>query len=311
MGVQARITLYASSEPDAERAAARAFAVIAEIESQTSDYRVDNAVAHLAARSGTGDWTPIGPHLARMIQTSTLLARESAGAFDPTMGPLTHLWRRQRQTPNALISDSDLAAARQLVNWRHIESSDHQARLLHKGMKLDFGGIAKGYAAESAVRELTLQGSPRCLVSIAGDVFAGDAPPKSDGWAVQIESGQHTEAATHADGSILLVQSGSSTSGDVEQVITSGSTRQSHIIDIRTGRGSDRRRSVTVIACTGWESDALATIFYLLDDDECQRIIDQHPGTRAIIFDRVEHAGQVQVRKREITSTAVRMSAIR
>ncbi|MBU6414551.1 MAG: FAD:protein FMN transferase [Planctomycetes bacterium] len=312
MGVQARISLYAPSESSAERAAANAFALLAQIEEETSDYRVDNSVARLATRAGTQQWTPIGPHLTQVLEHSLRLTSESAGVFDPTMGPLTHLWRSQRQSPGTIVSDTDIANAIHLVNWKHIEISGDQVRLLTKGMKVDFGAIAKGYAAECAVRELSRHCVPRSLVSIAGDVFAGSPPPGSKGWHVAVQAGQSPTADSQiADAWIELSDAGCSTSGDVEQVITVGGRRQSHIIDIRTGRGSDRRRSVTVIAPTGWQSDALATILYLIDDAQAQRILDRHPGTRAIIFDRIESNGQVQLRKREIKSAAVRMSETR
>jgi thiamine biosynthesis lipoprotein len=183
-------------------------------------------------------------------------------------------------------------------------------------MKLDFGAIAKGYAAECAVRTLEHQGTPRCLVSIAGDIFAGDPPPGSLGWRVVIQSGQAAESTpAHADDWLTLHQAGCSTSGDVEQVITAGGKRQSHIIDIRTGFGSDRRRSVTVVAPRGWQSDALATTLYLLDDDAAQRLLNLYPGTHAIIFDRVQaddqDDGNAHIRRREMSSAAVRISAIR
>jgi thiamine biosynthesis lipoprotein len=206
-----------------------------------------------------------------------------------------------------------LAAARSLVNWRNLEFDSARARLTARGMRLDFGAIAKGYAAEAAVRELERQGTPSCLVSIAGDVFAGDLPPGSSSWRIAVQSGQvrtmdaPPAGPPSADNWIELHQAGCSTSGDTEQVITVGGVRQAHIIDIRTGLGSPRRASVTVIAPHGWQSDALATAIYLLDEPAAQHLLSFYPGCRAIIY---EPDGD-HLRNREINSAAVRMSAIR
>lgn len=307
MGVQARIVLYCQDSAQAEASAAATFARLAEIEEQASDYRVDNVIATLAQRAGSGAWTKIGPDLHQLIVNGQEISKASLGAFDITMGPLTRLWRGSRhsgQKPEA----ASVAQARSLVDWKMVEVQGSQARLTKAGMALDFGGIAKGYAAQLAVETLAEHGIPISLVSIAGDVFAGDPPPGKAGWRVAIVSGQGTsQDHNQADEFVLLARAGCSTSGDVEQVIQNSGTRQSHIIDIRTGRGSDHRKSVTVLARYGWQSDAIATVLYLLDDVSGQKVIDAFAGTRAIIYERVGDS----VNRREIRPTAPRMSTMR
>lgn len=303
MGVQARIVVYAPDSAHADSAAAAAFTTMADIEEETSDYRVDNVIAKLAKSAGSNEWVEIGSHLRELILQSQRIAMASSGVFDITMGPLTHLWRASRRN-GVLPESTEVEKSRALVDWRQIELDGSKARLAKTGMKLDFGGIAKGYAAEAAVRTLARQGLGISLVSIAGDVFAGDAPPGAAGWKVAVVSGQ---SGAKADDFLWLVQAGCSTSGDVEQMIQNGSTRQSHIIDIRTGMGSEKRKSVTVVAPSGWQSDALATVLYLVDDAEGQKVLDGFAGTRAILYERVGD----EVKRREMRSAAVQMSDTR
>lgn len=303
MGVQARILLFAESEAQASSAAAGAFAVMAEIEDQTSDYRVDNVVASLARKAGTSGWIECGEHLLEMLRHGKRLGAESGGAFDVTMGPLSQVWREMRRTGRE-PDPAKLREAAALVDWRLIELDGSRARLARRGMRLDFGGIAKGYAAECAVRELKQRRAPRCLVSVAGDVFAGDPPPGKRGWRVAVQSGQH---GSGVDDWIELSDAGCSTSGDVEQVVDVANTRRAHIIDLRTGLGSERRASVTVVAPHGWQSDALSTILYLSDEAAGQEVLNHYPRTRAIVYER----GGDQVRRREINSAAERMSEMR
>jgi thiamine biosynthesis lipoprotein len=307
MGVQARIVLYCQDSARAEASAAATFARLAEIEEQASDYRVDNEIATLAQRAGSGAWTEVGSDLHQLILFGQDISKASSGAFDITMGPLTRLWRGSRQS-GQMPEAASVRRATSLVDWRKVEVQGSHARLTHAGMALDFGGIAKGYAAQAAVETLTEYGVPISLVSIAGDVFAGDPPPGKAGWNVAIVSGQGTgQDHRTPDEFVLLSRAGCSTSGDVEQVIQNSGIRQSHIIDIRTGRGSDHRKSVTVLAPCGWQSDAIATVLYLLDDASGQKVIDAYPEARAIIYERVGDS----VKRREIRSAAPRMSTMR
>ena len=281
------MTIYSTNAATAEESAKAAFARIAEIDAAASDYRVDSDVTRLAKAAGTGDFVAIAPDTQELLKRGCEVAQASGGAFDPTVGPVSKLWRSARRD-QTLPSESMRQAAAELVDFHQINMAQPSnaapaARLGKPGMSLDFGAIAKGYAAEEAVKVLRSRGQPRCLVALSGDIFVGDPPPHSVGWRVAIVSGQ--DQSQNADGFAILTNQGLSTSGDAEQVIELGGKRFSHIIDPRIGWATSERRSVTVIGPQGWMHDALATALCVLDEPAGTELLSQYPECAAVVFE--------------------------
>src|SRR6185503_8165041 len=113
------------------------------------------------------------------------------------------------------------------------------------GIVVDPGGVAKGYAADEALRVLAARGLPSALVAIGGDIVAGDPPPGREAWTVavpRLTQDPHAEPEPYWIG---LVRAGVSTSGDAEQWMTIDGVRYSHVLDLRTGRPLVGRRSTT------------------------------------------------------------------
>ncbi len=158
------------------------------------------------------------------------------------------------------------------------------ARLKRTGMSLDFGAIAKGYAAEEAVKIIKARGLPSCMVALSGDIFVGNRPPGSNGWRVAIVSGQHGPESP--DAFIELENQGLSTSGDTEQFVEIGGDRFSHIIDPRKGWAISEQRSVTAIGPLGWMHDGLATALCVLDEPDGQRLMKNYSQCAAVVFER-------------------------
>lgn len=296
MGVQCRMTIYSTNVASAEESAKAAFERISQIESAVSDYRVDSDVAWLAKAAGSGEFVAIAPETQFLLIRSCELARASNGAFDPTVGPVTKLWRSARRDQK-MPEESIRRTAADLVNFHRIELSKSSngapvARLQREGMSLDFGAIAKGYAAEEAVKMLRAMGTSTCLVALSGDIYAGDAPPGARGWRIAISSGQ--QQIEVADAYVMLENQGLSTSGDTEQIVELDGMRYSHIIDPRIGWAISERRSVTVIGPHGWMHDALATALCVLDEAASRELLKKYPDCAAVIFERIDD--QVQRR---------------
>lgn len=262
MGVPTRVVLYAETRGAAEEAARRAYARIGEIEDALSDYRAGSETNRVNAEAG-GEAVRVGPDLIAVLERALEIARATDGAFDPTMGPAVALWRRVR-AGGPEPTHAETGTARALVDWGSVEvdADARTVRLARAGMRLDFGGIGKGYASSEAVRVLRDGGYHRCMVALAGDVSAWDSPPGMPGWRVAVGP-----AGGSIGGSIWLRRASVSSSGDAEQAVGEGANRRGHIIDPRTGEGSGRRGWVTVVAATGAEADALATAVFLLGDD--------------------------------------------
>jgi thiamine biosynthesis lipoprotein len=247
MGVQARVVIYAATVPEGESAAAAAFARLDELEQVMSDYRPDSELMRLCARAGQG---PIP------IRDDLFIAAKTGGAFDPTLGPLTTLWRDSRRA-RSLPDAAALADARARTGWRriHLDTRGRTADVTRPGMRLDLGGIGKGYAAHEAVKTLRARGIDRCLVAIAGDIAVGDPPPGNQGWTIAV-GGDNALAP--------LRNTCISTSGDAEQFVQIEGVRYSHILDPATGLGLTRSVRATVIHPDGATADALATALAVL-----------------------------------------------
>ena len=290
MGTTFRVVLYAAPPEAADAAAGRAFARIADLDARLSDYRADSELSRLTA-TAVGHPLPVSPDLLRVLARAQELARATDGAFDITVGPLTRLWRRARRQL-ALPAAEDLSAARAVTGYRllHVDVAAGTAMVDRAGMRLDPGGIAKGYAADAALRVLAANGLPRALVAAGGDLAVGERPPDGSSWDVVLAGLEPERAAP--DSPLGLVRAGVSTSGDAEQWVEIDGVRYSHILDPRTGLGLTGHTSVTVVAPDATTSDMLATAVSVLGPDDGRRLIDRWPGTSALIGRRTSRGDQ-------------------
>src|SRR6478609_3582872 len=186
MGTLFTITLYATNEVSARGAADAAFAKIAALNQMMTDYDPESELMRLC-RQPVGQPVPVSTELFEILAESRRVAELSAGAFDPTIGPVVRLWRRARRT-EALPSPEQLAHAQESVGWRRLllNAQNQTITLLATNMQLDLGGIAKGYAADAALKVMRERGIRCALVAASGDIAVGDAPPGQDGWRVSI-----------------------------------------------------------------------------------------------------------------------------
>jgi thiamine biosynthesis lipoprotein len=281
MGTLFRIKLYATDQPQAERAFRAAFARIAQLDDELSDYKPDSEVNRLA-RAAAGTPQPASADLLRVVETAQKLSAETDGAFDITIGPLTHLWRqarKQNQPPTAAA----IAEAKAKCGFRKLHA-DTFARTLQfdeGGMQLDAGAIAKGDAADQALAVLQDRGIRSALVAASGDLAFSDAPPNEPGWKIGIDS---LDSARAPFTRILLLSNGAvSTSGASEQHLDANGRRYSHIIDPRDGTGLTRNITVSVVARRGIDADSLATAVSIIGPKRGLALIESQPEAAGLI----------------------------
>jgi thiamine biosynthesis lipoprotein len=153
-------------------------------------------------------------------------------------------------------------------------------QLLTPGMQLDLGGIAKGYAADEALKLLRAKfGVTRALVAAAGDITCGDPPPGKDAWVVDIAP----IARGQKPRTLKLVNAAVSTSGDLEQFVEINGVRYSHIVDPRTGLGVTGRQSVTVIAPKGVQADSMTKAVMLMPPGKGLALVEATEGAAAYV----------------------------
>ncbi|MGQ0649913.1 MAG: FAD:protein FMN transferase [Gemmatimonadaceae bacterium] len=254
MGMAVRITGYAPNESSARVAAQAAFAEIARLEDIFSDYRPSAEVRRLSGQAR--GWIPVSEELFIVLDKALLVARFSHGAFDPTVGPMVALWRESRRTGRLPHPDS-LATARGRTGWAKValDTANRAVQLAQPGMRLDLGGIAKGFILQRARDVLRRHGVDASLIQAGGDLVVGAAPPGRAGWRVDLA----TEDTALRRAARALINAAVATSGPAAQSISAGRRRYSHVIDPHTGLGLASDRMATVIGSDAALADAAAT----------------------------------------------------
>ena len=257
MGTEFRILLYAPDSTQAQLSAREAFQKIAALEQIMSDYQEASEISLLAGIAGDSKTrTPVSGDLWKVLSYAQQVAKRSDGAFDVTAGALTKLWRRafrQKEFPSA----EEIEAARKTVGFKDLElGKNNTVRLKKPGMRLDLGGIAKGYAVDEAMAVIRSHGITVAMVDGGGDILAGDAPPGAVGWLIEKPALGQDGLATEK---MPLKNAAIATSGTTYKFLEHDGKRYSHILDPRTGMGVTTRQLVTVTAPTCMEADAWAT----------------------------------------------------
>ncbi len=286
MGAPMTIVLYASDEKIANSAAQKAFDRVSQLNSRLSDYDPKSELSRLSATSGLGRVAPISRDLLLVLARSQQLARRTGGAFDVTVGPLVKLWRRARRIKE-MPSESRRNEALKAVGHQHLrlDKKRSTAELRRPGMRLDLGGIAKGFAADEALAVLRREGMHQAMINAGGDIVVGDAPPGKPGWRIGIAP---LDADAPPSRFLTLSRMAIATSGDAWQHVVIDGKRYSHLIDPRTGLGLTDHSSVTVIAHDGITADSLASGVSVLGPKLGVRLVDETAGAAAFIVRNVD-----------------------
>lgn len=264
MGMEVRIAIAAPRSPEADRALAAAFEEIGRLDAILSDWRRGSELNRLADRAG--DWVDVSPELFTVLDLALAMASATDGTFDPTVGRLTLLWRRQRAT-GAAPGAEELAEARRTVGWRRValDTVHRRVRIEVPGTRLDLGAIAKGWILDRARDTLAAHGFDAVLLEAGGDLLLGAAPSGDAGWRVAVGDSIH-----------VLHDVALGTSGPAEQhLVDADGTRHSHVIDPSTGLGVTRGTQVTVLARDAATADALATALALVPRARWKELLER------------------------------------
>lgn len=306
MGMPFEVVLYAPDDDARARAAAdAAFARVKVLNAILSDYDDESELTRLSRTAGTGRAVRVSDDLWNVLARAQDLSARSGGAFDVTVGPVIRLWRAARRT-HVLPDAAELEKARAAVGWKNVRL-DPKARtveLLAPAMRLDLGGVAKGYAAGEVLKVLRERGIVRAFAGAGGDMAFGDAPPGRRGWRVELAPVDAASAAPA--GHILLANAAMATSGDLFQYVEIGGRRYSHIVDPRTGWALTDRGLVVVVLRAAPVADGLSTAVGVLGPDAGLKFIRTFPGADVRIVRRpggkvetVESEGFEKLRERE------------
>jgi thiamine biosynthesis lipoprotein len=259
------------------------------INKQMSTYDPTSEVSRFNDSSST-DWFPVSAETALVVELAQEISRVSDGAFDITVGPLVDLWGfgpkpRSEKRP----SDSEIAAARRLVGYRHLQVRRFPAAVRKDipGLKIDLSAIAKGYAVDKLADVLSSQGIGEMLVEIGGEMLIRGKNPEGKPWRIAVEKPQAGERGIEKI--FQLTDTGVATSGNYRNFFVEDGRRYGHTIDPAKGRPVRHRlASVTVLATTSARADALATALMAMGDERAVEFC-RHKGVAAYM---VLHQGE-------------------
>jgi len=296
MGVEFEVVLYAANEKQADEAFTKAMARIAALDRALSDYDLESELSKLSETSNRGGEAAavrVSDDLWAVLSQAREISAASEGAFDVTIGPLSKLWRRARRWKELPEADA-LASAKLGVGYRALvlNRRGQTAKLMKPNMRLDLGGIGKGYAVDEAVKVVLGCGITRVLARASGDIACADAPPGERGWRIGIAPLDPREPPTRF---LELANRGVSTSGDARQHLIVDGRRYSHIIDPRTGECVRGRSSVTVIAPRGMLADGLDTAACVIGPDGAKELMQQFAGVEMLMVSEDENGRQRNV----------------
>jgi thiamine biosynthesis lipoprotein len=268
MGTHIYVELWAEEEDRArgEQAIDAVMDEMRHIDETMSVYKPTSEVSQVNALAAQQP-VKISADLFGLLSTAIEYSRITEGAFDITYASVGYMYDfRARQRP----SEQQIQAALPAINYRHLllDAASSTVRFSQPGVRIDLGGIAKGYAVDRGIEILQARGFTHALVNAGGDSrVIGDRFGKA--WIIGIRHPDHPGQVIIR---LPLTNTAFSTSGDYERYFDEDGVRYHHIIDPHTGHSASKVRSATVIAPTATRTDGLSKTAFVLGPEEAMRI---------------------------------------
>jgi thiamine biosynthesis lipoprotein len=292
MGTLVRVVAVTEHQWQGKRCIEAGFEQLKRIDAMMSDYKNDSELSRVNREAFTNP-VKVSPELFEILQKSVRFSRLSNGAFDVTVGPLVDLWHKAGEA-NTVPDENTLATAKARVGFEKLilDANERTVRFAVKGMRLDLGGIAKGYAVDKAVEVMRREGAIGGMVCASGDIRCFGKPADKDTWRVGL---QNPVAANPSDSNgaigaeqVLMVlkvnDMAVSTSGDYRRFVTIGGKKYSHIIDTNTATGANKLSSDTILAANAVDTDALSTAVNVMGAEKGLALVESLDGVEAILI---------------------------
>ncbi|MBX2989929.1 MAG: FAD:protein FMN transferase [Bacteroidetes bacterium] len=269
------------SQHDAYALIDSAFAEIHRIEYLMTDYSESSDIGTINRLAGK-DTVEVSDEVASLLRTSLSLSQQSAGAFDVSIGAIVRAWDFLSSEPE-VPSRSKIRMLLRLTGFKNVMVDGSRVFLSQKGMRLDLGGIAKGYAVDRAVEILKRNGVKHAIVDIGGNLGVWwEGTTSVDSTVAEILV-RHPRKEGKYFGSLKVGTAGVSTSGDYQRSFFHDGVRYHHIIDPATGHPARDVVSVTIIAGDALNADALSTLVFVLGREKGMDFIKHREDVEGII----------------------------
>lgn len=282
MGSRFEITVVASSETEGNQFIELAIDEIRRIENLISSWSPDSQTSDINQSAGVKP-VKTDPELFKLIERSIRLSEITDGAFDISFAAMDKIWKFDG-TMTQLPDSQQVRQSVSKVNYKNIILNHQDGTVFLKlpGMKIGFGAIGKGYAADMAKTLLINKGVVAGMINASGDLNCWGKKPDGSPWLVGITNPLNREHIF----SWFPVENGAVvTSGNYEKYVNFNGIRYTHIIDPRTGYPSSGLASVTIFAPKAELADALATSIFVMGKDTGMDFINQLTGIECVIVD--------------------------
>ncbi len=277
MGTRIYVELWADDDARGEAAIDAVMDEMRHIDDSMSTYKPTSEVSKVNALAAQ-QAVPISRELFDLLTTALEYSRITEGAFDITYASVGYLYDfRAHKKP----TESQIQAALPAVNYQHVllDAATRTVRFSQPGVRIDLGGIAKGYSVDCGIDILRKRGYTHALVNAGGDSrVIGDRLGRP--WVIGIRHPDHPDRVITR---IPLIDAAFSTSGDYERYFDENGVRYHHIIDPHTGHSASKVRSATVIAPTATRTDGLSKTAFVLGPEEAMRIYNQLDDVDAVL----------------------------
>ena len=286
MGTYIQQTVYGKNATAAASAAAKR---IGELDS-TISWRTDGSdIARINKAAGTG-WVSIQPETASILKLSLDVAKETDGAFDPTILPISSMWDFGGNNQH-VPSKANIQKFLKYVDYKdlRIDTSKNTASLRNHYMGIDLGAVGKGAACTDAVDAYRSTGAECGIIAVGGSI--GMFGHKADGspWDVAVRDPTVTDQNAAAMGELSLTSGYVSTSGTYELCFKQNGTLYHHLLNAKTGYPENNGlTSVTIVVNDGALSDALSTACFLLGREKSAPLLKKY-NADAIFIDNNKH----------------------
>jgi len=291
MGTFARVVAIADNSATVKESIKSAFVEITKVDMLMSDYKDDSEISRIN-RLAFNEPVKVTRPTFEVLQKSVEFSRISDGAFDITVGPLVDLWHSAAEA-NSVPAELEIAKARSKVGYEKLilDSIYMTVKFKVEGMRIDLGGIAKGYAIDKAIQAMQSAGASGGMVDIGGDIRCFGRPSGGKKfWLIGLQD----PYLTHGDSwpvaqdeslmTLQLTDSAIATSGGYRRFALIEGRKISHIINQQTGTSAIDLSSVTIIAENSMDADALATAVSVLGPEKGLAFIEKIPKTEAILI---------------------------
>ena len=284
MGTYVQQTIYGNNVDQAAEDAAQA---VSDLEDRISWRKEDSDVAKINANAGK-DWITIGSQTAGLLEQCLDVARQSGGAFDPTILPLSSLWDFGGENQH-LPEDQEIQRFLPYVDYENlrVDTENDSASLKNSMYALDLGAAGKGAACDAVVASYEASGVSCGIVAVGGSVGTyGQKPDRSD-WTIAIRNPFQnlSDESNVSMGTLSLSGGFVSTSGMYEKYFEEGGKLYHHILDPKTGYPVENGlASVTVVCDQGALSDMLSTACFVLGAEESQDLLAHYHAQAVFIY---------------------------